>query len=156
MTALSDTRHQPRLAVFDRARLRDPSYQAYLGLRIAFVALPLAMGIDKFFNSMVYWPHYLAGWIDSIVPGTAQQMMYGVGVVEIAAGILVALKPRYASYVVGLWLLGIVIDLFSAGRGFYDIGARDLALMVAAFALARLAARWDPPLAIEQRIRHRS
>jgi uncharacterized membrane protein YphA (DoxX/SURF4 family) len=133
---------------------RDPSYQAYVVLRLAFVALPLAMGIDKYFNSMVYWPHYLAGWINNILPGTAQQIMYGVGGVEILAGLLVALKPRYASYVVSAWLLGIVIDLFSSGKGFYDIGARDLVLMVAAFALARLASRWDPPLALERRLHH--
>ena len=134
------------------SKLRDPSYQAYLLLRVAFVALPLAMGIDKYFNSMVYWPHYLAGWINDIIPGTAQQMMYGVGAVEILAGILVALKPRYASYVVGAWLLGIVVNLFSSGHGFYDVGARDLALMVAAFALACLARKWDPPLALERRL----
>ena len=134
------------------SKLRDPSYQAYLLLRVAFAALPLAMGIDKYFNSMVYWPHYLAGWINDIIPGTAQQMMYGVGAVEILAGILVALKPRYASYVVGAWLLGIVVNLFSSGHGFYDVGARDLALMVAAFALACLARKWDPPLALERRL----
>jgi uncharacterized membrane protein YphA (DoxX/SURF4 family) len=163
MAAVPGTRpHTPRLAVerephngavspVQRSRLRDPSYQAYQLLRIAFVALPLAMGIDKYFNSMVYWPQYLAGWINDIIPGTAQQMMYGVGGVEILAGVLVALKPRYASYVVGAWLLGIVINLFSAGNGFYDVGARDLVLMAAAFALARLAARWDPPLALERR-----
>lgn len=136
----------------ERSKLRDSSYQAYLLLRVAFVALPLAMGIDKYFNSMVYWPHYLAGWINNIIPGTAEQMMYAVGAVEILAGILVALKPRYASYVVGAWLLGIVVNLFSAGNGFYDIGARDLVLMAAAFALACLARTWDPPLAVERRL----
>ena len=52
----------------ERSKLRDPSYQAYALLRIAFVALPLAMGIDKYFNSMVYWPQYLAGWINNIIP----------------------------------------------------------------------------------------
>ncbi|MGH3002556.1 MAG: DoxX family membrane protein [Gaiellaceae bacterium] len=134
------------------ARWSDPSYQAYTLLRVAFVALPLAMGIDKYFNSMVYWPQYLAGWINNIIPGTAQQMMYGVGAVEILAGVLVALKPRYASYVVGAWLLGIVVNLFSSGNGFYDVGARDLVLMAAAFALACLARKWDPPLALERRL----
>lgn len=137
-----------------RSAWRDPSYQAYALLRIAFVALPLAMGIDKYFNSMVYWPQYLAGWINDIIPGTAQQMMYGVGGVEILAGVLVALKPRYASYVVSAWLLGIVINLFSSGNGYYDIGARDLVLMAGALALACLARKWDPPLALERRFHH--
>ena len=136
----------------ERSKLHDPSYQAFVLLRIAFAALPLAMAIDKFFNSMVDWPQYLAGWVDDIIPGSAQQMMYGVGVVEIVAGVLVALKPRYASYVVGAWLLGIVVNLFSAGNGYYDIGARDLALMAAAFTLACLARKWDPPLALERRL----
>lgn len=134
-----------------RAKWRDPSYQAFTVLRVAFVALPLAMGIDKYFNSMVDWTTYLAGWIDDIVPGTAQQMMYAVGGVEILAGVLVALKPRYAGYVVGAWLLGIVVNLFSSGNGFYDVGARDLALMAGALALATLARKWDPPLALERR-----
>lgn len=133
---------------------RDPTYQAYTVLRIAFAALPLAMGIDKYFNAMVDWPVYLAGWIHHILPGTPQQVMYGVGAVEILAGVLVALKPRYAAYVVAAWLAGIVVNLFSH-PGFYDIAARDLALMVAALALARLAHVWDPPLAIVDRLLHR-
>jgi uncharacterized membrane protein YphA (DoxX/SURF4 family) len=74
---------------------RDARYQAYWMLRVAFTALPLAMGIDKFFNRMVYWPKYLAHWIAVIPPGTPQQIMYGAGVVEIVAGVLVLLKPRY-------------------------------------------------------------
>ncbi|HET8752478.1 MAG TPA: DoxX family protein [Gaiellaceae bacterium] len=133
------------------SKWHEPSYQAFVVLRVAFVALPLAMGIDKYFNSMVYWPQYLAGWINNIIPGTAQEMMYAVGAVEILAGILVALKPRYAAYVVTAWLLGIVINLYSAGTGYYDVGARDLVLMAAAFVLATLARKWDPPLAFERR-----
>lgn len=138
------------------AKWRDGSYQAYMVLRVAFVALPLAMGIDKYFNGMTYWPHYLAHWINNIIPGNAQQMMYGVGGVEILAGILIALKPRYAAYVVSAWLLGITINLFSSGHGFWDIGARDLALMAGAFALACLARKWDPPLGLERRLHHSS
>lgn len=87
-----------------QAHRRDPAYHAYLVLRIAFTVLPLGMGIDKYFNAMVDWPTYLAGWIHNILPGTPQQVMYGVGGVEILAGLLVALKPRYAAYVVAAWL----------------------------------------------------
>lgn len=145
-----------RATSIERSKLHDPSYQAFMLLRVAFVALPLAMGIDKYFNSMTYWPHYLAGWINNIIPGTGQEMMYAVGAVEIIAGILVLLKPRYASWVVGAWLLGIVINLFSSGNGFYDVGARDLTLMAAAIALALLARKWDPPLALERRFHRNS
>jgi hypothetical protein len=68
----------------------DGRYQAYLGLRIGFVVLPLLMGIDKFFDALVFWPKYLAGWIDDIAPGTAHQFMYFVGAVEILAAVIVA------------------------------------------------------------------
>src|ERR671935_2727138 len=95
---------QPR-----RGEMRDPRYQAFWMLRLGYTAIPLTMGIDKFFNGLVYWPKYLADWIDNIVPGTAQQFMYFVGGVEIVAGILVALKPRYAAYIVAAWLAGIVV-----------------------------------------------
>lgn len=122
----------------------DSRYQAFILMRLGYTALPIAMGIDKFFNGMVYWPKYLAGWIDDIAPGTAQQFMYFVGVVEIVAGILVLLKPRYAAYVVAAWLAGIVFNLVSRG-GYWDIALRDFALMLGALVLARLAAYYDPP-----------
>jgi uncharacterized membrane protein YphA (DoxX/SURF4 family) len=114
-------------------------------MRLGYTVLPLAMGIDKFFNAMVSWPDYLAGWIDDIAPGTAQQFMYFVGVVEIVAGLLVLLKPRYAAYVVAAWLAGIVINLFSTGE-YWDIGVRDVGLMLGALTLGRLASYYDPPL----------
>jgi uncharacterized membrane protein YphA (DoxX/SURF4 family) len=123
----------------------DPRYQAFWMLRLFFTAIPLVMGVDKFFNGLVTWPQYLAGWIDDIAPGTAQQFMYFVGVVEIVAGILVLVKPRYAAYVVAAWLAGIVINLFSTGE-YYDVAVRDLGLMGGALVLARLASVYDPPL----------
>jgi uncharacterized membrane protein YphA (DoxX/SURF4 family) len=130
--------------------LRDPRYQAFWLLRIGYTAIPLTMGIDKFFNGLVYWPKYLADWIHDILPGTAQQVMYAVGVVEIVAGILVALKPRYAAYVVAAWLAGIVINLFSYGA-WYDVAVRDLGLLGGALVLGRLASVYDPPLRFRRR-----
>ena len=131
---------------------RDPRYQALWMLRLAFTALPLAMGIDKFFNGMVYWPKYLAHWIANIPPGTPQQIMRGVGVLEIVAGVLVLLKPRYAAYVVAAWLAGIVVNLLSYS-GWYDIAARDLALMGGALVLGRLASVYDPPIRLRRQTR---
>jgi uncharacterized membrane protein YphA (DoxX/SURF4 family) len=124
---------------------RDPRYQAFWMLRLAYTAIPLTMGIDKYFNGLVYWPKYLADWIQNILPGTSQQIMYGVGGVEILAGILVLLKPRYAAYIVAAWLAGIVINLFSYGEWF-DVAVRDLGLMGGALVLGRLASVYDPPL----------
>src|ERR671919_406897 len=90
---------------------RDPRYQAFALLRLTFAVAPIAFGLDKFFNVMVDWPMYLAGWINDIAPGSGQDFMYVVGATEIVAGIIVALKPRYGAYVVAAWLAGIVINL---------------------------------------------
>ena len=73
----------------------DPARQAFLLLRTVFTVAPIAFGLDKFANLLTDWPAYLAPWIDDIVPGTAQQAMYAVGVVEIVAGIVVAVVPRF-------------------------------------------------------------
>jgi hypothetical protein len=120
----------------------DPRYQAYAMLRLAFTAAPIAFGLDKFFDVMVDWPVYLAPWIDDVLPGSAQDVMYLVGAVEIAAGVLVALAPRYGAYVVAAWLGGIIVNLLTHS-GHYDIALRDFGLMIGALALARLAAVYD-------------
>ncbi len=121
---------------------RDPRYQAYALLRLAFTVAPIAFGLDKFFNVMVHWPKYLAPWIDGIMPGSAQQFMYVVGGIEILAGVIVALKPRYGAYVVAAWLAGIVVNLLSYGE-WYDIAVRDFGLMLGALTLGRLASVYD-------------
>src|SRR5438445_13433192 len=97
-------------------QLRDPVYSAYLALRTVFTVAPIVFGLDKFFNLLTYphhWSMYLAPWINGIVPGTADQCMYLVGVIEIAAGVLVAVAPRIGAWVVAAWLAGIVIDLLT-------------------------------------------
>jgi uncharacterized membrane protein YphA (DoxX/SURF4 family) len=128
-----------------RADWRDPRYQAYALLRLAFIVAPIAFGIDKFFNVMVDWPTYLAPWINDIVPGSGQDFMYFVGGTEIVAGLAVALKPRYGAYVVAAWLGGIIINLLTYSD-YYDIALRDFGLMLAALTLARLASVYDAPL----------
>ena len=142
---LERARAQPTRSPAAAAALSDPRYQAFWMLRLGYTAIPLTMGIDKFFNGLVYWPKYLADWIDNIAPGTAQQFMYFVGAVEIVAGLLVLLKPRYGAYIVAAWLAGIVINLFSYGE-WWDVGVRDVGLMLGALALGRLASHYDPPL----------
>jgi uncharacterized membrane protein YphA (DoxX/SURF4 family) len=128
-----------------RADWADPRYQAYALMRLAFTVAPIAFGLDKFFNVMVDWPKYLAPWINDIAPGSAQDFMYFTGVVEIAAGIAVAVKPRYGAYLVAGWLAGIVINLLTYS-GYYDIALRDFGLLLGALTLARLASVYDPPL----------
>jgi uncharacterized membrane protein YphA (DoxX/SURF4 family) len=126
-----------------KAALSDPAYQAFLLLRTVFTVAPVLFGLDKFTNLLVDWPIYLAPWIDGIVPGTAQQVMYAVGVTEIVAGIAVAIAPRFGACLVAAWLAGIIVNLLIF-PGFFDIALRDFGLLVGAVALARLATSYTP------------
>jgi uncharacterized membrane protein YphA (DoxX/SURF4 family) len=128
---------------------KDARYQAFLLLRLGFTVAPIAFGLDKFWNAMVDWPKYLAPWINDIAPGSGQDFMYFVGVVEIIAGLVVLLKPRYGAYLVALWLAGIVVNLFSY-PGWYDVAVRDFGLMLGALTLGRLASVYDPPLRLRR------
>ena len=128
--------HSPRSSTTSPSQ--HGSRQAYLLLRTLFTVAPIAFGLDKFLGLLTDWERYLAPWVDRLVPGDAGQAMLAVGVVEIAAGILVAVRPAIGGYVVAAWLLGIVVNLVSQGD-YYDIALRDLGLMVGALALARLA-----------------
>jgi len=127
-----------------RAALSDPGYQAFLALRTVFTVAPILFGLDKFANLLVDWPIYLAPWVDDVVPGTAQQAMYAVGVIEVVAGIVVALAPRFGSWLVAGWLAGIILNLLTI-PGHYDIALRDFGLLVAAVALARLSKWYATP-----------
>ena len=119
----------------------DPARQAFLLLRTAFTVAPILFGLDKFTNLLTDWPQYLAPWIDGIVPGTAQQAMYAVGVVEILAGVVVAVAPRFGGWLVAAWLAGIIVNLLTI-PDHYDIALRDFGLLLGAVALARLAQRY--------------
>jgi len=77
-------------ALLHRSRISDPARQAFVLLRTVFTIAPIAFGLDTFANLLTDWPTYLAPWIDDLVPGTAQQAMYTVGVVEVLAGVVVA------------------------------------------------------------------
>jgi uncharacterized membrane protein YphA (DoxX/SURF4 family) len=123
--------------------LKDPAFQAFALLRTVFTVAPILFGLDKFFDILTDWNQYLAPWINDIVPGDATTAMEIVGVVEIAAGILVAVAPRIGAYVVALWLAGIIVNLLTI-PGYYDVALRDFGLMVAALALGRLAQARTP------------
>jgi uncharacterized membrane protein YphA (DoxX/SURF4 family) len=114
--------------------------QVFWLLRIGFTVAPILFGLDKFLNWSVHWPDYLAGWINSIVPGSGQDFMYVVGGVEILAGLLVAVAPRIGAFVVAGWLAGIVVNLLTNNAPeYYDIALRDFGLMLGALALGRLS-----------------
>ena len=133
--------HRPRTP--SREALSDPAYQAFLLLRTVFTVAPIVFGLDKFANLLTDWPGYLAPWIDDIVPGSGQDAMYVIGVIEIVAGIAVALIPRYGGLLVAAWLAGIIVNLLTI-PDFYDVALRDFGLLIAALALSRLAIKYAP------------
>ena len=133
----------PRSLTLERLR-GNPAFQAFMLLRVAFTVAPIVFGADKFANVLVDWERYLAPWIRDLSPLSATGTMHVVGVIEIVAGVAVALKPRYGAYVVAAWLGGIIVNLLSYS-GYYDIALRDFGLMLGALTLARLASEFDPP-----------
>jgi hypothetical protein len=119
-------------AVPDRAR------QAFRILQVGFIVAPILFGLDKFFEVLVDWDRYLAPAVTDALPVSGHTVMLAVGVVEIAAGLLVALRPRIGGYVVAVWLWVIIVNLLVVGD-YFDIALRDFGLSLGALALARLA-----------------
>jgi uncharacterized membrane protein YphA (DoxX/SURF4 family) len=115
-----------------------PVHQAYLILYVGFIALPILAGADKFVHLLVNWDQYLTPLVTKTLPVTAHTFMLVVGVIEIVAGILVALQPRIGAYIVALWLWGIIVNLLLL-QNFYDVALRDFGLSLGALALARLS-----------------
>lgn len=119
-------------------RTRAGADRAYQLLRTVFTIAPIAFGLDKFLGLLTDWDQYLAPWINDLVPGTAHQAMLAVGVIEVVAGIAVAVAPRFGALLVAGWLAGIIVNLVTMGE-YYDVALRDFGLLVSALALATLA-----------------
>ena len=119
-----------------------PSYQAYRILQIGFTVAPILAGFDKFFNLLVDWEKYLPSVVSNLVGGHAHSLMLVVGVIEVVAGIGVALKPRIFSYVVAAWLWSIIVNLLLI-PGYFDVALRDFGLSLGALALGRLSAEYS-------------
>jgi hypothetical protein len=122
--------------------LDDPVFQGFTLLRIGFAVAPILFGLDKFLDWLVDWRIYLAPEINDLVPGNAHQAMLAVGVVEILAGLVVAVRPRFGGYLVAAWLAGIIVNLLLQADH-YDIALRDFGLLLGALTLARLATAFD-------------
>lgn len=122
----------------DRAGADAGVTQAFRLLRTVFTIAPIVFGADKFVQLLTDWEQYLAPWVNDLVPGSAHQAMLAVGVIEILAGVMVAVRPDLGGYVVAAWLGGIILNLVTMGE-YLDVALRDFGLLVAALALARLA-----------------
>jgi hypothetical protein len=117
----------------------DPAAQAFMLLRVAFTVAPILFGLDKFAEVMISdWPKYLAPEFNDLIPGSAEDAMLMVGAVEVVAGLVVAVAPRFGGVLVAAWLGGIIVSLLLVG-GYGDVALRDFGLLVGALTLARLA-----------------
>lgn len=119
--------------------MNNESHQAFLILRFGFTVAPIIAGLDKFLHLLTDWDKYLAPVVSNTLGVSPHTFMMIVGVIEIVAGVVVAVQPRFGGYLVAVWLVGIIIDLLLVG-GYLDIALRDLGLCLGALALARLAA----------------
>lgn len=123
----------------------DPAAQAFLLLRVAFTVAPILFGLDKFAEVLFdNWPAYLAPEFNDIIPGSAQDAMYLVGAIEIVAGLVVLVSPRFGGILVAGWLAGIIVSLLLVG-GYGDIALRDFGLLIGALSLSRLASAYAEP-----------
>jgi hypothetical protein len=129
----------PKIASTDRPHVATrPGYQAYQILHLGFTVAPIIAGADKFLNLLVDWNQYLPAFVNDLTGGRGQALMYGVGVIEIVAGLGVWFMPKRFAYVVAAWLLLIIVNLLLI-PGFYDVALRDFGLALAALALGRLS-----------------
>ena len=141
---MSSTAHSGRMYPYWRTTgSSEDSQRAFRLLYGGFVLLPIIAGFDKFANALANWSGYLAPIVADNIPVRAEVLMRVVGVVEIAAGLLVALRPRLGGLVVAGWLALVIFNLFALGH-YWDVALRDFGLMIGALALAKLSPQRSP------------
>jgi hypothetical protein len=134
--------HAPARASVRTTDWSDPVVQAFTLLRIGFTVAPILFGLDKFLDWLVSWETYLAPEINDLLPGNAHDAMLLIGVIEIVAGLVVAVRPKFGGYLVAAWLGGIIVNLLLQAD-FYDVALRDFGLLLGALTLARLATAFE-------------
>jgi uncharacterized membrane protein YphA (DoxX/SURF4 family) len=112
----------------------DKATRVAIILRWTYGLVPIAAGVDKFFHFLTDWTQYLAPVVINVIPVSPNTFMNIVGAIEIFAGILVLVRPRLGSFIVGCWLLGIAANLVMTGQ-YYDIAVRDIVMAIGAFCL---------------------
>jgi hypothetical protein len=143
MSSGSTTIQSSRVLDADSTSVRSDAaaYQAFRILQVGFIAAPILAGLDKFFHLLVNWDQYLPPVVNNLVGGQGHLLMQGVGIIEIVAGIGVAVKPRLFSYVVAAWLAVIILNLLMI-PGYFDVALRDFGLLLGALALGRLSSKY--------------
>ena len=109
----------------------------YTLLKFTFGLVPIVAGLDKFTNLLTNWSLYISDSFASILPFDAATFMIIIGVIEIAAGILVLTKTKIGAYVVSAWLTVIALTLIFSWS-YVDVAVRDLVMAIAAYCLAKL------------------
>lgn len=145
MTSITNTAARARIHDLEASAAVEtdaPARQAYAILKFGLTVAPIVAGLDKFFHILVDWDKYLPGFVDRMLGGHGHQLMLAVGVIEIAAGVGVALRPRVFSYVVAAWLWVIILNLLLI-PGYFDVALRDFGLSLAALALGRLSSQFS-------------
>ncbi len=112
--------------------------QTFNLLKYTFVVVPIVAGADKFTNLLTNWPQYINPTIAGMLPLTPAVFMMIVGVIEIAAGIIVLKKPAIGGQIVAAWLTLIALTLL-LGFNYIDVAVRDLVMAISAFSMAQLA-----------------
>ncbi len=120
---------------------KDPAYQAFRILQLAFIIAPIVAGLDKFFFVMADWMNYLSPLAYKVLGENDQYFMMIIGAIEVIVGIGMIYRPRIFSNIVVIWLLVIVLNLLMTGK-YFDIALRDFGLAIAAFALSRLCKKY--------------
>jgi hypothetical protein len=116
--------------------------QAFKLLHFAFIVLPTIAGLDKFLHLLANWDLYLASQIKGVLPFDSVTFMQGVGVFEMALGLLIALKPRIGAYVLSVWLAVYIVDLLLLGNSF-AVAFLVFGLLLCAVALGRLSSVYE-------------
>ncbi len=108
-------------------------------LRLTFGLVPVAAGLDKFFNLLTAWTQYLNPTFAQLLPFSPETFMHIVGIIEIVAGLIVLSRfTTVGAYIVSAWLALIAITLIASGK-YLDVAVRDLVMSVGAYTLASLS-----------------
>ncbi|MFT4018867.1 MAG: hypothetical protein QM668_18030 [Agriterribacter sp.] len=112
--------------------------QTFNLLKYTFVIVPIVAGADKFTNLLTHWEQYVNPSIAGLLPVSASTFMMIVGVIEIAAGIIVLKKAEIGGYIVAGWLTVVALTLL-IGFNYVDVAVRDLVMAISALSMARIS-----------------
>lgn len=112
--------------------------QTFNLLKYTFVIVPIVAGADKFTNLLTHWEQYVNPSIAGILPFSSSVFMMIVGIIEIAAGIIVLKKSEIGGYIVAGWLTVVALTLL-IDFNYVDVAVRDLVMAISAFSMARIS-----------------